>query len=566
MGNVKSDTYIAPELQYMEKTTKNLNQKKETYDKDNDSQIKYPKYNSKSTKNTKAFNTQIKTKAKSQMDYIIKIQTLIRSYISKKKFEEKIELLTNILELDSTVNLIKDPGLKNYLLSTNKGENLSNALIQKKIIIPYQNTNYYKTNLKKYKKNKYLVETPLTYIDKYKNKNMYFGTWTLEKKFHGYGVFYIKGNKYEGFWNYGKLKGYCRYYLNNGDYFIGDFKNGQANGYGKYFHHDGTIYEGDWSDDQPNGKGKEIFIDGSFKGIFKNGTKIKGIFQWNDGSFYEGEIKQNNFHGYGKFHWKEGREYIGEWVEGKMHGKGVMSYLDGSKYEGEFVKGKREGSGIYKWNENKFYKGGWQNGKQHGNGFYYNKGRCINGKWQFGTLINEINDENNNYSESTNFDIDDNVPDDSMNNHQSLSDKRNKNDANKEKTFYYHENGNFKIIGCNNKADKINKFYNSSRSPGVNKSSFSGINRHKISKINAKSKKKSNNFTMEINGSSIISMNNSKGLAQKETTQVTGKNNNNKKKFMNNKKSVKIMKKSKSTNIFGDNKTALNNLANTNKK
>ena len=548
MGNVKSDSYTPSELQYSEQTSKNSTQINAKYDKNiTDNKTKNSKYNPNLMKNLKATNQQIRIKTK--MEKIIKIQTFFRSFVSKKKFAEKIELLKNILELDSTVNLIKDPDLKNYLLSTNKGENLSNLLIQKKIILPYQNTNYYKTNLKKYKLNKYLIETPLTYIDKYKNKNMYIGTWTLEKKFHGYGVFYIKGNKYEGFWNYGKLKGYCRYYLNNGDYFIGDFKNGQANGYGKYFHHDGTIYEGDWSDDQPNGKGKEVFMDGSFKGIFKNGTKIKGIFQWNDGSFYEGEIKNNNFEGNGKFHWKEGREYIGEWLSGKMHGNGVMSYLDGSKYEGEFVKGKREGYGIYKWNENKFYKGGWLNGKQHGNGFYYNKGKGINGRWQCGTLLNEISEEKNNNSESTNFDMDDNIPDDSLNNnHNSMYDKRNKNDSYRDCNFNFHKNNDLKIISCN----KINKNKKCNNSPAMNKSSFSGTNSHKISKISGKSNKKCNNFTMEINNNSTIS-----AQSKLSTTKEKILNKNIKKKNLNNKKSVKIMKKSKSTNIFGDNKASV---------
>ena len=549
MGNTRSDSYTSRELKSIGETSKSSTQRNTINDNNiTDNKIKNSKYISNYKKNSKTLNQ--KTKSKTKIDYIIKLQTMVRSFLAKKKFEEKIELLKNILELDSTVNLIKDPNLKNYLLSTNKGEILSNNLIQKKIIIPYQNTNYYKINLKKYKINRYLIETKLTYIDKYKNKNMYIGTWTLEKKFHGYGVFYIKGNKYEGFWNYGKLKGYCRYYLNNGDYFIGDFKNGQANGYGKYFHHDGTVYEGDWSEDQPNGKGKEIFIDGSFKGIFKNGTKIKGIFQWNDGSFYEGEIKNNNFHGNGKFHWKEGREYIGEWVEGKMHGNGVMTYLDGSKYEGEFVKGKREGNGIYKWNDNKFYKGGWLNGKQNGNGFYYNKGRGINGRWQFGTLVNEVNDENNNYSESTNFDMDDNIPDDSLNNnYQSTFDKKSKNGF-KEKNFNFHDNSDFKIIGCNriNKKNKFNNLHNG------NKSSLSGTNNYKV---NGKINKKSNNFTTEMISNSTISVN-SKMSATKETASKVG-NKIIKKKNLNNKKSVKIMKKSKSTNIFGDNKTSTYN-------
>ena len=271
---------------------------------------------------------------------------------------------------------------------------------KKKKIPKYEDTPYYKQNIDKYKLNRFLVKTPLIYIDKYKNKNLYIGTWTLEKNFHGYGIFFISGNKYEGFWNFGKLSGECRYFLQNKDYFIGSFKEGQANGKGKYYHNDGTIYEGEWKNDQPMGQGIEYFVDGStFVGIFENGLKKKGKFLWNDGSYYEGDIKNNLFDGKGKFHWREGREYVGEWKDGKMNGKGVMNYLDGAKYEGDFFNGKREGTGIYIWNKNKYYEGRWVNGKQEGEGYFYNRGKEVRGIWKKGTLVSSF--ENGNKISST---------------------------------------------------------------------------------------------------------------------------------------------------------------------
>lgn len=98
----------------------------------------------------------------------------------------------------------------------------------------------------------------------------------LQKKFHGYGIFYASGYKYEGFWNFGKLSGEARKFYPNKDYYIGNFEDGKSNGYGKYYHNDGTIYEGNWLDDQPDGKGKETFSDGSkFEGIFEHGSKKK---------------------------------------------------------------------------------------------------------------------------------------------------------------------------------------------------------------------------------------------------------------------------------------------------
>ena len=335
---------------------------------------------------------------------IILIQKFVRFFISRKKFNERIELLSNIIELDSPVNLIKDKNTETKILSSNKGELLSNELLSSKAIIPYEDMPYYKRTIKYYKENKYLRYTPLIYIDKYKNSNLYRGTWTLEKIFHGYGVFYVSGNKYEGFWHFGKLTGECRYFLQNNDYFIGNFKDGQADGKGKYYHNDGTIYEGEWQNDQPSGKGKEIFVDGSsFDGIFENGVKKRGLFKWNDGSYYEGEIKNNVFDGKGKFHWKEGREYQGTWIGGKMWGEGVMKYVDGSRYEGSFVNGKREGFGKYTWNKKKYYEGEWKQGKQDGKGFFFNKGKGIHAIWKDGNILNHLSNDNTTTAYNTSF-------------------------------------------------------------------------------------------------------------------------------------------------------------------
>ena len=343
-----------------------------------------------------SFNSKKNFKLPSYIDKVKTIQKYVRFCLAIKKFNERIDLLTNILELDSTVNLIKDEKIEKSLLSNNAGEQLCNLLIQQKKILPYESTRYYRLNIRKYNPNKYLIKTPLTYIDKYKNNDLYKGTWTLEKKFHGYGVYYTSGNKYEGFWNFGKLIGEARKFYQNKDYFIGTFNENGLNSIGKYYHNDGTTYEGNWYKDQPHGKGKEIFADGSrFEGLFENGFKKKGRFTWTDGSYYEGEIKNNFFEGYGKFRWREGREYIGQWKNGKMEGKGIMRYVDGAKYEGEFYQGKRHGKGNYFWNKNKYYKGNWYKGKQEGDGYYYNQGTGIIGVWYNGKIKQCLSQESN---------------------------------------------------------------------------------------------------------------------------------------------------------------------------
>ena len=154
-----------------------------------------------------------------------------------------------------------------------------------------------------------------------------------------------------------------------------------------------SIYNGYWLNDLPEGEGEETFPDGSrFKGYYKNGQKVSGKFQWEDGSYYEGELENDKFQGRGLYFWSEGRSYTGEWYEGKMSGQGLFTYLDGSYYEGEFHNGQRNGFGKYVWNESKNYEGGWMKGKQHGKGRYTKNGKVIEGVWINGklTTVNQL--------------------------------------------------------------------------------------------------------------------------------------------------------------------------------
>ena len=77
------------------------------------------------------------------------IQKFVRFCLSVKKFNERIDLLTNILELDSTVNVIKDKKAQNDILMNNAGEQLSLSLIKQKKITQYEYTRYYRMNIKK---------------------------------------------------------------------------------------------------------------------------------------------------------------------------------------------------------------------------------------------------------------------------------------------------------------------------------------------------------------------------------------------------------------------------------
>ena len=143
-----------------------------------------PKYEDIRSYSNKSFsfnsrNNFYNQKSPTYLDKVKTIQKYVRFCLSVKKFNEHIDLLSNILELDSTVNVIKDKKIANNLLKNNTGEQLSIQLINNKKINPYIYTRYYRININKYKPNRYLIKTPLTYIDKYKNNDLYEGMKVL---------------------------------------------------------------------------------------------------------------------------------------------------------------------------------------------------------------------------------------------------------------------------------------------------------------------------------------------------------------------------------------------------
>ncbi len=62
----------------------------------------------------------------------------------------------------------------------------------------------------------------------------------------------------------------------------------------------------------------------------------KGKFVLNDGSVYEGSLKENMLDGFGVYKWPDGRTYEGQWKANKMHGKGVYKWnqTEGMQYDG----------------------------------------------------------------------------------------------------------------------------------------------------------------------------------------------------------------------------------------
>jgi len=82
------------------------------------------------------------------------------------------------------------------------------------------------------------------------------------------------------------------------------------------------------------------------------------VFQWADGSSYEGDFNNNNIEGIGVYVWAgkfiyssiiDSRKYEGEWLNNKMNGKGIFYFPDGKIYKGNYVADKKEGYGELIW-------------------------------------------------------------------------------------------------------------------------------------------------------------------------------------------------------------------------
>ena len=52
--------------------------------------------------------------------------------------------------------------------------------------------------------------------------------------------------------------------------------------------------------------------------------------EYGDGSTYDGELKDDKFHGKGTYTYPEGSKYEGEWKNHARHGQGKITYLDGT--------------------------------------------------------------------------------------------------------------------------------------------------------------------------------------------------------------------------------------------
>lgn len=351
---------------------------------------------------------------------IIKIQSIMKRFLSKLKFNRRVGLqklalkeyfrTQGVLCEKDNVDIYIHPIVKKIESQIIKKEgiynnpNIPNNILEDISYQPFYSLempctylieNKEENNLynKSYFENKETTNNSTPNNEFESNlirKSVYKGHWSLDKKKYGYGILInSEGSKYEGLFRNGKLDGRGRYITIKGDFFDGNFSNGSTNGFGIFIHPDGSIYKGNWMNDLPWGEGEEWSSDGSYyKGDFFQGKKFGiGEFKWKDGAIYLGGIKNDLLNGDGIYTWSDGRRYKGFWQENNMHGYGVLENPDGTKYEGYFEINKKHGKGKYWYNKEKYYEGQWINGKQNGKGKIVKNGIVEEGLWVDGKKI-----------------------------------------------------------------------------------------------------------------------------------------------------------------------------------
>ena len=360
--------------------------------------------NNKEIKSEKNIISNPSPEQKRKLSNIIKIQKNFRRFLSKIKFKSYFNNAKKIIIND----LDKKKLMNQNIIEECESEKIYQKLIAQEKIQPFDvqinpdlNKNIRDKNLINFYSilSKYSFNIPY-YIVTSPNE-VYKGSWNLNKRYHGYGIkfeFDLKNNlnkRTEGIFFDGFLTGQGIIITSEGEIFIGNFIRNQLNGEGEHHRKDKSIYKGQFKNGKYNGFGKEILnineINSFFEGIFFEGEKKYGKFEWTDGRKYNGEFSCGIFHGFGKYNWGGKKYYQGNWDKGEIHGKGKFVFDKESFYEGEFIRGKKSGKGKYFWNKNKYYDGEWKNDKQNGYGIYYDNGKKIEGYWRNGKIINKCN-------------------------------------------------------------------------------------------------------------------------------------------------------------------------------
>lgn len=150
--------------------------------------------------------------------------------------------------------------------------------------------------------------------------------------------------------SYGNANGYIYSSSPGGWWYQGQFNDGRRNGYGVAAWPT-EYYEGEWRNDQRDGFGVNIsVVSGQHQeGLWRNNHLSQGIiiFSRQAPNPYEGEWDgSSDYHGYGVVTFNNGTSYEGELRDFTADGYGVLFYRSGDRYEGMSHKGRPDGWGY----------------------------------------------------------------------------------------------------------------------------------------------------------------------------------------------------------------------------
>jgi hypothetical protein len=180
--------------------------------------------------------------------------------------------------------------------------------------------------------------------DAYNARGLFTGTVSRPEQMpHGRGImeYHHAGRSYDGEWHMGHWHGIGIIRNANGDVYEGQVVNDLKDGEGKIHYGDGRVFSGRFKEDEAV-NGTLTFPDGAhYVGELHHGARHGyGLYNFSDGSTYEGHSVMNIFEGKGKMTWTDGGWYEGEWSQGEVHGYGVEIRSDGSvRHKGRWSMG-----------------------------------------------------------------------------------------------------------------------------------------------------------------------------------------------------------------------------------
>ena len=327
---------------------------------------------------------------------IIKIQSLFRAYLLRKKIENRSSISNN----GNIEEKIEEEECISFRMNITFTETVfsSKSLVNSKIVEENYNNNSFR-NIDVNNKDSEIIILPFNIKNKMKKKYKYTGfvykknRIKKEKVYENSSSFVeekIINNKED---KQGLMKeGFGKFIFNDGTEFCGIFHQNILQNYGQYtrFNYkqkndkEIIIINNNNKDEEFIGEYKKNYIPDGF-GIYKNfitNLKVKGIFKGNcisgigievsqEGDYiYYGEFINNEKEGYGTIEWKDGSKYQGEFKDNQINGFGIIKYPDNKFYQGEIKNSRMEGFGEFFWKDEKRYIGNYKNDKRNGFGIY----------------------------------------------------------------------------------------------------------------------------------------------------------------------------------------------------